>query len=626
MQVYKMGLLVLASVALVGCRGNQVVVPPVVNPDYEVKTFRPGDFQAGQVSVTLKNLSSNESVAVIPVNAEQPDNPDGFGYTLQVDQVQAPFALAEPHSIQQQQQDSVSQIREQIKMQHHQFLQNQQALMKEASQLGLKSLKDSKLEPQVFNTCAKPKVGDLCSYWVYGTEDQVKVTTKMRYISPNAYWFVDQNDAADLSDAELAKFAKTFEEKLFLSDKKYFGSPADFDGNGKIKIVFSKEVANGGAFGYVYGADWYPDAEIYKAWEIHSNEGDIFYAATPSSFEPDISRSSMLSYDLPSTLVHELKHLIAGGQRFQADFPDEESWIEEASAVSAEELSGYGTQMGDYARNMASVGMLSPQNVRVYLSDNSQFDESRNFYGYNFLFIWRLAEQVGHDKFWKTWTVSNAAGKANLSKITGKSFADLMLDWAQTLMFSNTGINNQFNYKSLNLREGLTGNPASSWRPLGYRVLKSLKDTTRSMAYYVGRGQNKDATITLKTDFERPYLLVVRFKGALPWQPARTLAGTLKVPAGQDTNGLTLIACQLQDGVCTEDSIKRKVPVPQNGQEATFSITGLAGEKYQLEAYRDVNKSKVRDAGDLYGCVKNGDQCAQLTPTQEDLQLNVSVM
>lgn len=604
-----------ATTTLTGC-GLFQQPQPRSQENYQSQIFRPADFKQGQVTVTLKNLSSDESVAVIPVNALQPEAVDGFTYQLEASNVASPVpnkALVV--------EDQSQHLRTELDRQHHQFMQQQQNLLKKIQQKGIQPLSAQK---QGLNGCPVTQVGQTCNYWVFAENDQVQVKTTLRHVSAHAYWFVDQQDAQDLTDSELAEFARVFEEKLYKVDTQYFGTPADIDGNGKIKIVFSREVGKS-AFGYVYGVDWYPDAAIFEAYGVHSNEGDIFYSATPSSFLPDITRESMLSYDLPSTLVHELKHLISGGQRFVQDLADEESWIEEASAVSAEELSGYGTQMGTYARNMSARGLLSPQNVRVYLSDAQAGDESSNFYGYNFLFMWRQAELVGHNNFWRKWSVNNTNGKANLEKVTGKPFDEQMLDFAQVLMFSNSGITSTFDYKGLNLREGLKLDPnrPGSFSPLGYRPLKSLKDTARSMAYYVGRGQNKDATITLKTNFASPYLVVVRFKGELPWGPANTLAGTINVPAGKSTAGLTLTACLLDKGQCLEDSPKRTVKVFQKGEQATFSLTGLRDGTYTLEATLDANNNGQPDAGELYDCVKEGENCAQLSLSRDDLVLNV---
>ena len=62
----------------------------------------------------------------------------------------------------------------------------------------------------------------------------------------------------------------------------------------------------------------------------------------------------------------------------------------------------------------------------------------------------------------------------------------------------------------LDLRDG-------SWEALGYSSLGNLKGKARSMAYYLGRGEWANATITVRTSYAQPYVIVLRFKGSLPW-------------------------------------------------------------------------------------------------------------
>ena len=616
----------LLGMGLVGC---QTTAPQPAKPTFSTQILRPDDFKSGSVTIKLANLGKDESVAVIPVNAEQRVYPEGFSYDLSVNQIATPaYPVVAAQSVQTTS-NPAEDRRLALREKHLDFQKRQEARARALLARGVKPIDARSLQRQgaPFTQCIAPyAMGQECKFWMYNADDgQDQVTTKLRMVSKNAYWYVDVRDDAEFTEADLKAFVKVFEETMYPTDVKHFGQPADLDQNGKIKIVFSRNVADIGAYGYVDYLDFLPDQDTMDQYQLHSNEGDIFYSAIPSAFEPDISRESMLSYDLPSTLVHELKHLIAGGQRMLNGFPDEQSWIEEASAVSAEELSGYGTQKGDYAMAMSRKGVTSPQNVRVYLPDTQINGESGNFYGYNFLFAWRAAEQVGHDTFWPRWTMSDQAGIANLEKATGKRFPDLMLDFAQTLMFSNTGIAPQFDFKSINVRNHLQTDLKNKFAPLGYRPLKNLSDTARSMAYYVGQGQGQDASITLKTDFKAPYLIVARFKGNLPWKPANTLAGQINIPEGYSLLGTTLDLCQLDKGECTDKSSHRRLNVAQLGTQGTFSYTGLPSGMYQLTAYKDQNKNGQPDAGDLQGCVKAGNDCAKLDLSHDDLVLNLAI-
>lgn len=602
--------------------------PTQPKPSYSAQIFRPSDFKEGALNVTLKDLAADESVAVIAVNAEQLLYPEGFAYHLDVNNI-APAA--------QQASNAVvfgAQNRRASSVRSSKRFTESQDIVKRMLDKNIMPLPEDPATPP-FGRCAAPYlVGKTCLFWMSDedTEDptgQASVETQLRWVSKNAYWFVDKRDLDDLSDAELMQFAKVFEDRLFPSDVKYFGKPADFDHNGKIKIVFSHLVGKEGNFGYVWGVDWFSDEKMMKEENTHSNEGDIFYAATPSSLS-GINRQQMLGYELPSTLVHELKHLISGANRLANSYGDEQSWIEEASAVSAEQLAGFGTQLGNFAKRSSIAGLSAPQNTRLFLPDELTAGESRNFYGYNFLFIWRVAERLGHDAFWKKWALNPEIGISNLETVTQTPFSDLVLDWAQSLMFSNTGIAPQFDYKDFNLMDHLGGESDQTWTPLAYRPLTSLSDNARSMAYYVGQGQGKDATIALKTDFRSPYLVVARFKGQLPWGPTNHLSGTLNVPEGYSVNGTVVTICEWIDNACGDGSWEQSVHVKQEGTTATFSFTGLSDGDYGIVAYKDQNQNGKNDAGDLWGCLSAGlpvvggpTECVAVEPSEEQLVVSL---
>ena len=212
--------------------------------------------------------------------------------------------------------------------------------------------------------------------------------------------------------------------------------------------------------------------------------------------------------------MHELKHLISYGVRLSSSPIEqvqlEPRWAEEASGVAAEELSPYGSAVTGYAQSRAFLG--EPENFRVVSDINSGAQEA-SYYGYNFLLFWRIAERVGHENFWKTWTAGPEIGIANVEKNAPAlgSFADMMADWGTTLMFDGTGLVSGYDYTKLDLRDG-------TWQPLAYRPLGGpVTGATRSLAAYVGRGTGQDVTLTIETDDPTPYAVVVRFTGALPY-------------------------------------------------------------------------------------------------------------
>lgn len=484
--------------------------PPAPPPPPGFTILRPGDFTGTTTktaSVTLNNLGANESVAVIPVYATQDLDPDAFNFTLNVTGIAAantPTATPAAH----EHIDPATRT-------HLEFMERQGALTDRLLKAGIKPLsKRDGLGKQAFDKCAAPyAVGTKqCNFWVFNNFQagtQVQIAATMRLASASAYWFVQNEDAADFTDAEIANLAQVFESTIVPSNKRYFGDFSDVDGNGKIFIVFSRVIGqSAGLFGYVDGTDLFADNPAQMG--RRSNEGDIFYAATPGTLAGRTKAQHLLR--LPATLTHELKHLITVSRRTLNNLPAEEPWLEEGSAQAAQELAGFGSQLVPGSPQLFATNALgAPQNARLVYAGTPQGAENGNIYGYSFTFLWRVAETVGHDNFWKSWTGGPGVGVANLEAKTNKKLADLMLDWASTLLFDHTNLvpGNPFDYKSLNLQDG-------TWTKLGRAPLSSGNGTARSMAYYLGKGSGGNATITFNTAHQNPFVIVARFTGTLP--------------------------------------------------------------------------------------------------------------
>lgn len=499
--------------ALLGaCRVTDAPAAP------QVLVLKGDDFGNGGTTVTLRNVGANESVAVLPVYAAQSLAPDAVQYRVTPTGLTAPAVAAQ----------NVPAARaapspEQRRLQEHlSHLEENRRLIQKMRRAGIKPLQKELSPSDVSSNCPAPyTVGaTVCDFYVISSPGtpQKLVNTTLRFGSANAYWFVDDAYANELTQADFVRLGQIFENEIVPIDTQYFGNFSDIDGNGKIFIVFSSF----NLYGYVFSADFLDDDDAQR-FGARSNEGDIFYAYLPNDnvrFEagnPDITpkqaRQAYFDTELPSTLVHELKHLISYGVRIPDGAPLEEDWAEEASGVAAEEFSPYGSSKTGYAQGQAQDSLKEPEKYRVVGDENTNGDDGTSFYGYNFLLFWRVAERVGHENFWKTWTAGPEIGVANVEKNAPAlgSFADMMADWSTTLMFDHTGLVSGYDYSKLDLRDG-------TWQPLAYRPLSGpVTGATRSLAAYVGRGTGQDVTLTIQTDDLTPYAVVVRFTGALPY-------------------------------------------------------------------------------------------------------------
>jgi uncharacterized protein (DUF2141 family) len=606
----------------------QVKAPGGTNPGTGSLVFlRPNDFVGGKASVTLSALGTQERVAVIPVHASQSPSVDGFQYSISTFGVAAQSLL--PDEVQEPGLDSQTQgllVEEPATVStdaHLRQLESDLRWTQQLQQAGAKPLGGAgRVSAQAtLGKCPGPyTVGSRqCSFWVRSGDTQQQITATLRHSSTNAYWFVQNEDASDFSQTELQGLANDFETKVVPADRQYFGDFSDVDQNGKVFIVFSRLLGPQGLLGYVLPADLYSDLET-APHGIRSNEGDIFYAATPGTIG-GLPRSRYFGVTMPSTMVHELKHQIAVSTRLLSvpERPLEELWIEEGSAMAAQQLAGLGSQVNE-VQSYARFGLAAPQDFRVVHAERpTGAEEGLSIYGYNFLLVWRAAEKKGHANFWKSWVAGPTSGMANLEAHTGTPFSELMLDWASTMMLDHSGMLTGYDYQGFNLRDG-------SWSMLGYSPLSaSATGTARSMSYWVGRGTGGGATITVQArNSAQPYAVVMRLPGALPYGH-KTLSGTLFAPPGASLQGAALVACHIVNGECVSGSPKTTgMTFTTTAQSSTFSLP-VEPADYGLLAYKDVNGDGTLGAGDYSGCHGTSTGCTIIRVASNVSGLNVQM-
>jgi hypothetical protein len=162
------------------------------------------------------------------------------------------------------------------------------------------------------------------------------------------------NPPGGLTDAELRAFGDEFDRQIYPVDVQNFGAPTDLDGNGRVIIVFTREVneltprGNGGYVGgYFFAGDLFPRVATPSLGACaRSNQGEIFYLLAPDPTGTingnRRSRELVLSTG-PGTIAHEFEHLINSGRRIYVNDADtfEETWLDEGLAHVAEELNFY---------------------------------------------------------------------------------------------------------------------------------------------------------------------------------------------------------------------------------------------------------------------------------------------
>jgi hypothetical protein len=179
----------------------------------------------------------------------------------------------------------------------------------------------------------------------------INVGGRVAAISQTAYVVTDTaNPAGGFTDAEYQSFATTFDTLVNPVDVQNFGAPSDIDKNGKIIILFTKEVnkitprgSNGIVAGFFYERDLFPtvgngDLEGCAS----SNVSEMYYALVPDPngvFSDKRSKADVLDFTT-STLAHEYQHLINAGRRLYVNNAPtfEDTWLNEGLSHIAEEL------------------------------------------------------------------------------------------------------------------------------------------------------------------------------------------------------------------------------------------------------------------------------------------------
>lgn len=604
-----------------------IIIATPVDVAPGIHYFGPDELVGGSVVLNFADLKTTESVAVIPVHADPDSATDAMQYTLTASGFGAPTSRPATPALAATSRasapDAHAQVSGRLHDNHLAMLDRAQRLSQDLVQRDLThtALTDqatghasARTAPKAgaFDNCVEPySTGKECTFYL-STENNDKITASMQYESDNAYWFVDKNDLSDFTGADFVSLAEIFEETIVPADTRYFGDFSDVDENGKILIVFSALLWDTGVLGYVMPIDLYTDEDVYPEYEIHSNEGDIFYATSPGPVVDSgyASKQEYIDFVMPATMVHELKHLIASGVRLTNGNDSEDLWIEEASAQAAQEL----ISLGD-SQYYAGPMLGDPQNFNLVYTDRPAGTAGSAIYGYGFTFIWRVAEQVGHDNFWKAWTAGPDIGIPNVEKHSGKSFETLVQDWGMTLMFDHTNLVSGFDYNSLSLRDG--------WPSLGYSSLTSSEGHIRSMAYFAGKGKGAEASVSFTSSSANPHLIVVRFEGELPYDPTSRsggdISGRLLGPVEKNLHNAYLLACP-EDEYCSYLSY-----VQGEGNEPDYVIPALPEGKYEVYAWKDVDNDGDFSVGDLIGYYTEdgGETAGLVTAPTKNLDFDV---
>jgi len=195
---------------------------------------------------------------------------------------------------------------------------------------------------------ATAKVGDVLSVRVPALDDETcqaftPISATVKAVGTSNIILEDTgNPSGGFSSTDYAALSTQFDARIYATDAAYFGTPTDFDGNGRIGIVITKEVNKmPNLLGVVFAVNFFDRSECAA-----SNEGEVFYgrAPDPNGTVGDTYSVPDARVDAPVIIAHELTHVIQLGRRLQFTAPNvviQSPWELEGQATLAEEVNGF---------------------------------------------------------------------------------------------------------------------------------------------------------------------------------------------------------------------------------------------------------------------------------------------
>ncbi|HET9438914.1 MAG TPA: Ig-like domain-containing protein, partial [Longimicrobiales bacterium] len=151
-------------------------------------------------------------------------------------------------------------------------------------------------------------------------------------------------------DTLYQRVGQEFDTRMWQLLNDNFGNPlamdAQLDNNQRFFMLFSPVVNNlqgGGIAGFVSSSDFFPTSVCAA-----SNLAEIFYARVPTVEGPGFGAGTIGDWNrrAPTVMMHEVKHIVSFAERLSRGqvpsgaFNDADRWLEESSAMLAEELWG----------------------------------------------------------------------------------------------------------------------------------------------------------------------------------------------------------------------------------------------------------------------------------------------
>ena len=270
------------------------------------------------------------------------------------------------------------------------------------------------------------QVGDTESFWILNsnTVSYNQITARLVYITPHTYFWTNQD--VNVNKDDVKRLMDTFEEKIYPTDREFFGSEWNpgVDGDPHIYVIYTGGLGSHIAGGYDMNDEFNPVVQP------NSNAHESFVISS--------SQSLFAEYTY-STLAHEFVHMI----QFPTD-RNEASWMTEGFAEVGSFVNGYGEGGSDWV-------YAKKPDLQLNNWVNNSSPNFKPHYGQSFLYLAYFLDRFGTDvtKYLNDnplddlASVDDTLAHFNINDSqTGKLITadDVFMDWAAALYLRDGSI------------------------------------------------------------------------------------------------------------------------------------------------------------------------------------------
>lgn len=312
-------------------------------------------------------------------------------------------------------------------------------------------------------------------------------TIQARLVYTGTHVRIFEDVAAPLAqsmDGAYLALGRQFDSADFPILQANFGNPLlldnALDGSGKITLVFSPVVTSYGTTGFVTDCDFYPEAIAPS-----SNTTEIIYGPVPTvppgggftAYTPQV-----WSWEEPSAIMHQGKHLVSYAYHLSGASSYEELWLEEATAIAAQEVWArglYGTSWKGGANYQATLYCeVRPTTPACAGHPVAMFDAFAEFYQYaadhqglsplgpestatDATFVgsgwaylrWAIDQYAGSESAFLSALTQEPVltGTANLAARTGHANAEMLSNWFTMWTFGGSASSPLLTFPSWNI-------------------------------------------------------------------------------------------------------------------------------------------------------------------------------